>query len=1035
MAKNIPRQVVWNPEAFCYQINTQTQQGLISAVINDESEMWEQWLKQTVSFAFHSKNGEHFTARKERRQRGGEYWTAYRKIGGKLRRKYLGISSDLALSLLEATSIDLAPPKILSTNLYSQSSFVSPSPNTLAPLFQHWQEPLLTTKFTVPATRRTLIRRSRLETLLTDGNIHPVTLISAPAGFGKTSLLEGWIRGKRGQNNNIAWVSLDDADNSLMRFWMYVLTALNKSLKGVGKQSLSLLQEGQATAVEYVITTLINSLSLCGDSIVLVLDDYQVIHEPSIHTSLDFLIEHQPAQLRLILVSRNDPPLKLSRLRARGKLLEIHEDNLRCTEEEALQFFDKVMNMLSRVMERADGWLAGLQLLALSARRGDIASFEFLSPAMGTGRFIVDYLTEEVLKQQSAPIQEFLLYTSILDPLNPSLCDAVMKQSNAHIILNEIEKANLFVRPLDQQRKWYRYHALFAESLRYQLGQTRSEMLPILHRRASLWYADHNQISEAIEHGIQAQDWELAANLIESSAWVLLSSKGLTLWNWLKQFPPDIVQAHPRLCQLNVSLINRVGPLRDALPWLQVLEESFNNLSSSSGGDIPALFKPKSLQFGQIAAFRALVTSYYGQEAETVVLCQQAQSNLQEEDYFEQAVVATAQATLAEGAGKAVLAAHHYLRAGHLHQQTGNLADAVLNISLAATSLHLQAKLSAAWRTCERAIELVTPVNAPPSALVCFAYARQANLLREWNRLDEALDLILESINLGMQIGYPLALLAGYEVLVLVHLSRGDLDGAELALQQLSVLPCIGDNVSLRAWWFTNSQVRLWLDQGQRDTARRWAVELLHGKRAASSFVKEREDIARARVFLALQQPNEALKVLQRLILDASAHERFDHVIEMYILESRAYYLCGKEQAALASLIKAIRLGEPEGYIRSFVDEGSTIAHLLSNLRLAQPPEASPVYLDRLLATFSTNNAMGRLTIKYPLIESLSDREQEVLQYLARGLSNQEIADQLVLSIDTVKRHLSNIFLKLGVSNRTQAVVQAQTIGILTGDR
>lgn len=1037
MAKHVPFQVTWNPQELCYQINTQTPQGLASTTLDDESTVWEQWLSQVASFAFHGRNGEHFTARKERRQRGGEYWTAYRKINGKLKRKYLGASADLALNLLENVANDLAPPKSL-VNGSSHSPFAPATQNTLAPLVHHWQEPLLTTKFMMPSTQRTLIRRSRLENLLTDGSKYPVTLISAPAGFGKTSLMEGWLRGRHGKNSPIAWVSLDEADNNLMRFWTYTLTALDRSEKGVGQQALSLLQDRQAPALDYVVTILINALSLISTTVVLVLDDYQVIHEPSVHASLDFLIERQPPQLRIMIISRSDPPLKLARLRARGKLLEVGDDHLRCTTEEARQFFDEVMNIqfpsdaLSRAMERTEGWLVGLQLLGLSARGHD-GQFEFLNPITGTERFVLDYLTEEVLKQQPAPIQEFLLYTSILDPLNQSLCDAVTGQTNTQLILDQIEHANLFIRPLDRQRHWYRYHALFADSLRFQLEKSHAELCPVLHRRASLWYADRNQISEAVEHAIHARDWELAANLIASSAWMLLSSKGLTLWNWLQQFPPDVVRTQPRLCQLNVSLINRVGPLRDALPWLQVLEESLGDTSPSLiAKDGKLVSEQKRLQFGQIAAFRALVTSYYGQELETTSLCQQATSNLQEDDYFEQAVVATARATLAEGIGKAVPAAQDYLEAGYLHQQTGNLADAVLNISLGATSLHLQAKLYEAWHTCERAVELVTPVNAPPSALACFAYARQANLLREWDRLDVALELVQESINLGMQFGYPLALLAGYEILVLVHFSRGDLEGASAALEQLGSLPCIGDNMSLRAWWFTNSQVRLWLCQGRHEVAARWAAELIHGKRLISPFACEREDVARVRVFLALEQSNDAIELLNSLILRATSDERFDHVIEMYVLQACAYHLLGEEHTAISWITQALQLAEPEDYIRSFVDEGTIVAHLLSRLRQERQPTISPTYLDKLLMAFSKNNSGEQQTMKPLLAEPLSDREQEVLSQLARGLSNQEIADHLVLSVETVKRHLSNIFLKLEVNNRTQAVIQAQNIGILT---
>jgi LuxR family maltose regulon positive regulatory protein len=692
---------------------------------------------------------------------------------------------------------------------------------------------------------------------------------------------------------------------------------------------------------------------------------------------------------------------------------------------------------LDQMAARTEGWLVGLQLLGLSMR-GHADHAKFLNAFTGTQRHILDYLTNEVLRQQSASRQEFLLCTSILDPLSGPLCDAIMETTDGQDMLEELHQAGLFVSSLDQQRLWFRYHALFAEALRYQLERARPALVRTLHSRASHWYAAAGQTSDAIDHALKAQEWDFAADLIDSAAWILLSGKGKMLWNWLQQIPAAVVSARPRLCQLNISLINRVGPLKEAFPWLEALERAIVaaplGQRESAHGLLVLSERDREQLLGQIAASRALITAYYGDGERASGLCEEALLHLAETDHFEHALVAAARAGVAEGTGQATIAAQQLLEAGRLHQVTGNLADAVLNMSSAAVFLHLQGRLHEAWQTCQQAIELVAPYGGPPSALAGFAYARQAYLLREWNQLDAALERVQESIHLGQEIGYPLALLPGYEVIVPILLSQGDLDAAEAYLKELRQLPCIVDNLCLRAWWFTSSRVRLWLLKGDVAHAKQWADMLALEKRSSSPFTREREDVARVRVFLALQQQHEALSLLQPLTTEALCSGRSDHLIEMHILTALAHVIGKDEHAALSALADAIHLAEPEGYIRSFVDEGPPMALLLSKLREQHRRQGSTPYLDTLLAAFVTERREAGKSPTAVLPDPLSAREIDVIQELARGASNQDIADRLVLSIETVKRHLYNIFLKLGVNNRTQAVIRAQYLGILSDD-
>jgi LuxR family maltose regulon positive regulatory protein len=419
MSTSTAWQVTWNADLACYQISEQAGQGRMVSEMQVDGDAWQEWLERVSSFAFQSKEGTHVTALKERRGGGRVYWIAYRKIGGKLKRKYLGPSKEVTLNALERVVTALVQPEVPTASPVTSPPVI----NSMTPSSERLPEQLLATKLLVPAPAHPLIRRSRLETLLNEGTRHPLTLVSAPAGFGKTSLLEGWVQSLPQEHLQVAWVSLDGGDNDAVRFWTYVLTALDRCEPGISQHALTLLRTPQAPALEYVLTTLINAVLPSTNTQVLILDDYHVISEPAIHTSLDFLIEHQPSQLRLVLLSRSDPPLKLSRLRARGRLLEVRDDDLRCSMEEAMQFLGEVMgirlpnDLLQQVMTRTEGWLVGLQLLGLSLR-GHADPTDLLDALAGTERYILDYLTEEVLGQQPASIQEFLLRTSILDPLS-----------------------------------------------------------------------------------------------------------------------------------------------------------------------------------------------------------------------------------------------------------------------------------------------------------------------------------------------------------------------------------------------------------------------------------------------------------------------------------------------------------------------------------------------------------------------------------------------------------------------------------------
>jgi LuxR family maltose regulon positive regulatory protein len=1047
MSKSAGWCLAWNAELARYQLTGQTKQGMVVSELNIEGDAWHEWLDQVSSFAFQGKDGAHFTALKERRGRSGAYWTAYRKVGGKLKRKYLGLSKEVTLTALEQAAAALMQLEIPTTSPPPLLTPLTPSSagNSMVLVAEQLQEQLLATKFLPSAPSRPLIPRPRLFALLNEGIERPLTLVSAPAGFGKTSLLESWVNTLPSGNFQVAWVSLDETDNDVMRFWKYVLIALDRREPGLSHQALILLQA--PPTLEHMLTMLIDALARSTNRFVLIVDDYHAVSENSIHASLDFLLERQPPQLRLILLSRSEPPLNLSQLRARGLLLEVRGSDLRCNMEEARQFLGEVMgiqipnDLLEQEMARTEGWLAGLQLLGLFLKEHD----RFPDALVGGERYILDYLTEEVFQRQAAAIQEFLLCTSILDHLSGPLCDAVMIQTNSQEVLEELQRANVFVYSLDEQRRWFRYHVLFAEALRYRLERTHAPLVSTLHRRASQWYAEHNQPREAVQHALLAHDWQRAANLIETVAethlWGQFEEVPIML-QWLQQLPAEIVRTRPRLALYYAGILFVAGYPREVELWLQAAEVALTATDplpspvhpepreTTSSTSIVSL-KERERLLGEIAARRAVVAAYYGEGQRAHDQYLLALSYLSEQDLFQQSLVAEAQGLTALSQGRALDATERLLRAGTL-MHARDIAGAAINyLGLAAYFHHIQGRLHEAWRLLQQATQLGISPEGQPFATVGVAYAYQADVLREWNQLDAALDLALQGMRFIEQTKYTLYVDTAYMVLVRIYLSRGEVEAANATLQQVMQLPTIVDNPYRRSWLTVVERVRLWLTRGEWERAAHWAEQLAQGKRLKTPFAREQEDLARVRVLLARHQPDDALTLLGPLIAGATAAGRFDHVIEMRLLEALAHVTRKEEREALAALSKAVRLGEPEGYLRRFVDEGPPMAALLARLREQRRRQGPTPYLDKVLAALAWEGTGGKPLLQQGLQDPLSERELEVLRELTQGASNQEIADRLVIATDTVKRHVSNILAKLEASNRMQAVARARRLGLI----
>ncbi len=910
--------------------------------------------------------------------------------------------------------------------------------------------PLLTTKITLPPLRPNLVTRprliERLEAGLQQGRC--VTLVAAPAGYGKTTLIRSWIDPHASRT---AWVALDADDSQPPRFWSYVIAALQTIEANLGRELQQTLQAmrfrstplpAEDDGIEAGLAALINDLALQPDRLILILDDYHLIDSSAIQQHLAFLIDHLPASLHLVFATRADPlDLPIARLRARQQLTELRADDLRFTPEEAAAFLNQAMGLsltaddVAALEGRTEGWIAGLQLAALALQgtlslpgRSDVPGF--LAAFTGTHRFVVDYLMEEVLRCQSNDVQEFLLRTSILDRLCGSLCEAVTQQPGGAEMLDRLANGNLFLMPLDDQRTWYRYHQLFVDLLRAHLAQTQADRLAHLHQRASAWYLDHEMYPEAVAHALASHDIDWAAEVIERAGIVwLLRSELITVMTWLKALPSEVVRSRPRLSITQAWVLLVSGQPQEVDACLLDIEHWLAQHRHDADAE--------TIQARVVAvnAYRARVN---GDFPRAIELSHQALEQLPPNDHL-RGLIGFNLGTTHANLGQLDEASRAYEESARFSEQAGDFELTLLALTSMAQVQEGRGQLHAAEQTCRQVLERAGR-EAAWSPMVSFALIGLGGVLYEWNDLDAAESRLQRGLQLAQRGGNAELLVVGYTTRLWLRRAQGDRPGvvevlnALLQITQRYHAPRLDELAACYQAWIA-------LDEGDLRPAQAW---LDHTGRTDDDPI----DLAHlidytvlARVRLATHEPDRALRLLERLhqLAESAGHGR--SVIEILILTARAWQAKGDHSQALEALRRAIELAEPEGYLRIFVDAGEPLPMLIAECGRRNKRRWSGTlnaYLQKLLSALSLPADQSGATdseIRSPHSEFrtglLSERELEVLRLIAAGHSNAEIARQLIISLGTVKAHTSNIYRKLDVRGRAQAIVKAQELNLL----
>ena len=899
---------------------------------------------------------------------------------------------------------------------------------------------ILATKLYVPPSRPNVVLRPGLVKKLDEGLRGRLTLVSAPAGFGKTTVVGGWVAGRRPVETPVrfAWLSLDEGDSDPARFLTYVVAALRTAAADVGEGVLDTLQSPQLPPMEEMLTVLLNEIAVLPQSVALVLDDYHAIDSGPVDQALAFVLEHLPPRMHLVIATREDPHLPLARWRARGQLTELRAADLRFTAPEAAEFLNRVMNLnltaadIAALEARTEGWIAGLQMAALSIKgRSDPAGF--IRSFTGSHRFVLDYLVEEVLQRQPERARDFLTRTAVLDKLCGPLCDAVTGQKQGQGMLERLDSANLFVIPLDDKRQWYRYHHLFADVLRARVMEDQPGHLPSLHRRASGWYEENGMRPDAIRHALYAKDFGWAADLIELAGPMVEESAQTAAWlKWVGALPDEQIRARPGLTVWYAYALLGAGDLETAEIWLADAERW---LEPQGRGKAHVDEVQLRDLLATIAVARAYQAQTLGDMSGSVSHAQRVLELLPEGDHVrrEQAIGLMGMTYWASGD----LEAADRVFTGYATRllAAGNIVDAISTTGVLVDVRPALGRLREAVDAVTRMLQVVTDRDAPPPPDTADLYRGLGELDLERGDLEAAAEHLRRSKALGEQAELPVWRYRWTVAQARLNEAEGDLEGALSLLdeaQRLCIRTALPDVRPISAL-----KARIRTAQGRVTEALEWARERGLCVDDDLSYLHEFEHLTLARALMGSHESEpaagavgDAARLLERLLHAAEEGGRMGSVIEILVLQALAQQAQGDTSSALVMLERALRLAEPEGYVRVFVSMGPPMAGLLREaVSRAMAPDAAR----RVLTAFPSTEPQSTVSSEGPRAAAglVSERELEVLRYIAEGLTNREIATRLYLSLYTVKAHARSIYDKLDAHSRTQAVAKARELGVL----
>jgi LuxR family maltose regulon positive regulatory protein len=880
---------------------------------------------------------------------------------------------------------------------------------------------LLATKLYLPSAMENSVPRTNLIKQLDAGLSSKLLLISAPAGFGKTTLAANWISDSKTAASAAkqCWLSLDELDNQTNHFWQYFIAALQTIEPKFGEAAISALSAPQQVPIENILVSLINDIAAANDRMIFGLDDYHIINNKDIHLALDFFIEHQPPNLTLLIITREDPSLSLSKLRVRGQLMEIRSDELRFNQQETNVFLNEIADLeiveedITALYQRTEGWPAGLRLAALSLE-GQTNKQQFIREFTASHRFLMDYLVDEVLSQQPDNVKTFLLRTSILHRLSPELCNQVVEISESQTIIRHLESANLFLIPLDTQRHWYRYHHLFSEFLKLNLMDTEPGLLSSLYQRAMWWCLSNDYFEEALSYALLAKEFETAADLIEQLTPDVLNEKGpAPIIDWIAQFPEDIINERPFLCLSNALALSFSGKMDAVKNYLKRAKASRIYQENSSSR--------KAID-GYIAAHEAFHQFFLGNYQETIKLARNAINDLPDDEMIVRGRTAVLLGNGLRYDGQMEASQSALEKAFSLSQKSKNLYIANQYFSSQAELYTEVGQLSKAMDTFQQNLDFAEiHAGRKDIPFTGFAYFGIGRIYREWNELEKAKEYILKGVELCREWRQIDALAIGLMELSIFYQDITQYDLAEAALHEAHEIVTAFDS----AWGIEMVkafQVRISLAKKDFHAFTTWTENSKISVTDTPGFQYTVQYHTLIRGLISTHHAEEALVLMEKLSKEYENTGRYGRLLEIKIWMTRAYLDLNQKEKALTTLSEAVQIGKNGPFLRIYLDAGPEIAGLVRRLS-----ESS--YRNSILTLFS--KPQNHKSKELPFNERFNERELSVLKLMATGKSNQEISDALFLSVNTIRWYARQIYMRLGVKSRGEAVAKARKLDLL----